>query len=243
MQPDHNNQNDKRQASRRSFIKRIGNTVFSVTFVGCVAMSPKIAYACGEGVSDSTCGNNYDGDENCGNSGDSDNNCGTMTQQSGDMNCGNASSGGGTTGGPNGTDQDEACTPSVSDSDNNCSIAQVPVGGVDEDQSCNTGGSDTDQSCGDCDDNHNSDEHCGQTITGSTADPDDLCGHQHWWGGSQDQACSATVNDVGCGTHKTEYGGQWNDPDQSCTSTNPIDMNCSSPNNSCGVYFQVANFL
>jgi hypothetical protein len=235
MIPDNQNSN-KDNTSRRTFIRNVGKTVLSITVVGIVVGSPQIARACGEGVSDSNCGNNYDADNNCGVSSDSDNNCGTNSQQSNDMNCGNASSGGVATGGPNGTDQDEACTPSSSDSDSNCSIAQVPVGGVDEDQSCNTGGSDTDQSCGDCDDNHNTDEHCGQTTTGTTVDSDDLCGHQHWLGGSQDQACSATVNDVGCGTHKTEYGGQWNDPDQNCTSTNPIDMNCSSAvmDSNCG---------
>jgi hypothetical protein len=90
-----------------------------------------------------------------------------------------------------------------------------------------------DESCGDCDDNHNTDEHCGQTTTGNTVDPDDLCGHQHWtetFGESQDGVCSTTESDVGCGAHTTEYGGTWSDPDQHCSGTTGTnaDRNCST---------------
>jgi hypothetical protein len=208
MQPDHNSQNNKEQTSRRSFIKRIGNAVFSVTVVGWIAMSPKIAYACGEGVSDSNCGSNWFGgssDANCGIGEDPDNNCGTWNSSSNDGNCGNPSSGGVSTGGPNGTDQDEACTTSVVDS--NCSINQVPNNGTgaDVDESCGNVYMNPDESCGDCDDNHQSDEHCGKPMAGGK-DPDDLCGHQHYteiFGESQDGVCSTTESDAGCGAHTT----------------------------------------
>jgi hypothetical protein len=225
------------QTSRRAFVRQIGKTILSITVVGWVGTATKKALACGEGISDSTCGNNYNSDGNCGVSKDPDNNCGIASYNSNDLNCGKSSSGGMPTGGPNGADRDEACMPASSDSDTNCSIAQIPVGGSDVDQSCNADGSDTDQSCGDCDDNHQSDEHCGEPIMGSTIDPDDLCGHQHVASGTTDHVCSATVNDVGCGMHITEYGGTWKDTDQNCTSVNPVDMNCSSAilDSNCGI--------
>jgi hypothetical protein len=218
------------KTSRRAFVRSIGKAMLSISVVGWVSTSAKMTLAaCGEGVSDSACGSNYGSDGNCGMSDDPDNNCGLKYYNSGDFNCGKPSSGGVPTGGPNGTDRDEACMPAVSDSDNNCSIAQVPVGSYDIDESCNNNkdSSDMDQSCGDCDDNHQSDEHCGIPITTSTIDPDDLCGHQHAFSGSQDQACSTSVRDVGCGRHTTVYGGKWIDPDQSCSGST-VDMNCAT---------------
>jgi hypothetical protein len=189
-------------------------------------------------VSDSNCGSNWFGgpsDANCGIGKDPDNNCGTWNSSSNDGNCGKPSSGGVSTGGPNGTDQDEACTTSVVD--NNCSINQVPNNGAgaDVDGSCGNVYMNPDESCGDCDDNHQSDEHCGKPIAGGK-DPDDLCGHQHYteiFGESQDGVCSTTESDAGCGAHTTQYGGTWVDPDQHCSGTTgaSADRNCSTLSN------------
>ncbi len=210
--------------SRRTFIRRVGKSVLAISVVDIVFGHPRTAYACGEGVSDATCGTSYSSDANCGVSGDPDNNCGPAAAQSNDMNCGGASSGGAPVGGPSDTDVDEACASNSID--DNCSIGQNPTAGHDVDQSCTASFGDGDNSCGDCNDNHENDENCGVGT-----DPDDLCGHQHLYGFlTEDAACSATVPDVGCGDHDTSYspiGLPVNDPDQHCVGTN-TDMNCSA---------------
>ena len=229
------------KTSRRTFVRKVGKTLLSLTVVGSVATFPKMALACGEGTSDSNCGGWWTTDANCGVSGDRDESCGTwMGSPTTDANCGKSTTGGGT-GGPNGTDMDEACSTSVNDE--NCSIAQIPnngTAGPDVDESCGKWfvTHNPDQSCGDCDDNHQSDEHCGQQLPRGGIDPDDLCGHQSMIGGTPDAACSATVQDVGCGTHTTHYGGTWTDTDQSCAGpTGPdADRNCAALTNdsTCG---------
>jgi len=224
--------------TRRRFIRKVGAGLVSITVVDLL-FGIRPAFACGEGISDATCGGSaYNADENCGVSGDSDNNCGTNAQNSNDMSCGKSTSGYATAVPPNGTDSDEACMSASSDSDSNCGISYNPTPNVDVDNSCNTGGGDTDQSCGDCNDNHQTDNHCGEQLTGGGTDSDELCGHQHLLGqGTTDSVCNANVPDVGCGTHSNDYSPllDWTDEDEYCSTTNE-DRNCSATtsDSTCG---------
>ncbi len=116
--------------------------------------------------------------------------------------------------------------------DDNCGITQLPNPEKDHDQQCAAPlytGTDPDQSCGDCDDIHDSDQHCSKPLPNGSADPDELCGHQHNATSNEDDNCSATVSDAGCGTHKTKYNvpGTSNDTDEHCVGQN-TDMNCSN---------------
>ncbi len=222
MSADHENR--KTQAtSRREFVRRAGKAILAITVVDVVAGYPRDALAAGcfENPPDANCGET-ENDGHCGLAGDADQACGTISL---DANCGNSTASG-TTAGPDGTDQDEACAANCAD--NNCGIAQLPNSGVDTDvdESCALPAGSGDQSCGDCDDNHETDEHC--NVNGDT---DELCGHQHGdfiinGGITTDDCCSATVPDAGCGTHTTEYGNTDADIDQHCGDPNP-DMDCS----------------
>ncbi|MEN6405350.1 MAG: hypothetical protein ABFC77_02650 [Thermoguttaceae bacterium] len=209
------NSHGHKEESRRTFIRRVGKSIIAISVVDILFGHPSPAFACGEGACDASCGTSYSADENCGVNNDPDNNCGMLPQQSNDANCGKPSVS------PSNTDTDQTCVPESSDSDANCSIAQMPSNGLDVDESCNNQGGDPDQSCGDCNDNHQTDEHCNQG-----GDPDDLCGHQSLYGWmNTDGACSASVPDVGCGDHSTSYGSA-GDTDQHCVGGN-TDMNCS----------------
>ena len=114
-------------------------------------------------------------------------------------------------------------------------------GMYEDDESCGVA-SDPDNACGDCDDSHDTDQGCGQTASaapGETYDSDELCGHPHIIGGTEDSACNLPSGagvepDRGCGTHDTPYtwGGTFEDPDQSCDTTNPEGE--FNPDRDCG---------
>jgi len=53
------------KTSRRAFVRQVGKHLLLITVVGWVATSSKTAFACGEGVSDSTCGKNHSSDATC----------------------------------------------------------------------------------------------------------------------------------------------------------------------------------
>lgn len=205
--------------SRREFFRDVGGAAFAILLVDIADNSLRSAYAqdgCGTGTSDANC--NVSGAP--------------------DQNCGQAASAGFNTGGPAGTDRDEAC--SLTDNDGNCSIAQLPKANdnKDPDQNCAKMSEDADQSCGDCDDNHEADERCGKSPPGGgMKDADELCGHESGVGLDTDDVCSATDVDSGCGKHSTTYGGlPNNDVDQHCVVPN-ADLNCSSldADNNCNM--------
>lgn len=237
---------NERQRSRREFLRTVGATVFSVALVdvadpamvadvafaqsGCSTVTPDAA--CSASNTDEHCGyakpgGGVDKDESCStsandescqsaNTGEVDESCSTSNA---DDNCGRPYNGD-----TKYSDVDESCQ--AVNTDENCQIQQVPKPQHDADQHCTATGGDADASCGDCDDTHESDEHCGKPLAGGATDPDDMCGHQHWVTHHEDQVCSATQADVGCGIHTTVYGGTDTDPDQHCTGTN-ADMNCT----------------
>ncbi len=135
-----------------------------------------------------------------------------------------------------GEDRDSSCGDG--EADESCSISSTEGGsGNDVDQNCGTatggGNVDGDNACGDCDDDHDADGSCNQSVGGST-DSDEMCGHAHLPGGGidEDQTCSATTADNGCGNHDTVYN-EVNDPDQHCPdgvtpgTTQDSDQNCT----------------
>lgn len=214
---------DPSRESRRRFVRRVGAAVFSIVIVDIAHESTVIAQGstvCNATVGDASCSSSSI-DNNClGQGGDTDNNC--VAGQSIDGNCGKTPQTGAPTSGPGGTDPDQACA--AGDRDANCGVTQGKGSGVyDEDQSCSK--TQTDNSCGDCDDTHQRDQTCGNKVNG-VVDPDNLCGHASWSGGTEDAACSATVKDVGCGQHNTIYN-DWKDTDQSCVG-GAVDSNCST---------------
>ena len=220
------------------------------------AMGPQIASAQGTGgcsqqtpdancsatSNDASCNmTNTAVDESCSKT-NADDNCGSKattphdidqscTEKSHDDNCGNDGKSG-----PQGSDADENCSASATD--NNCQTDHKHPYGLDPDESCTSSGTEQDESCGDCDDNHKgcpfeqSDQHCGKPL-GGDIDPDSNCGHQHLYPklapSSEDQVCSLSYSDVGCGVHKTKYGGTWEDDDQSCDPATDSDANCTPP--------------
>jgi hypothetical protein len=199
---------DKRD--RRQFIRQAGKVVFSIFVLDVVHATTLAQYdpPCSATATDSSC-SSTDEDQHCGQ----------------------------TSGTPPVKDPDQSCnaTPAGS-TDQNCNVSQqtkTTGASHDEDQHCGVGGA-ADQACGDCDDNHDSDEHCNKPLAGGGTDSDELCGHQHVFSGSQDQVCSATAPDQGCGSHDGGYGfggTDFDDPDQHCNpSATPAvaDQNCSS---------------
>ncbi len=202
---------------------------------GCDLAAPD---GCSKTVTDTHCSPTSVRDSNCGN-GNKDAHCGGYDNGSFDKddNCNkeaatydkdNSCYSGG-----NHANTDNSCE--LNSTDANCYIRQA-VNSNDHDETCST--THPDNSCGDCDDNHDTDEHC--AVNG---DPDGLCGHQHgdvpfYNGGvSTDQNCSATSVDGGCGTHTTSYGNTDTDIDESCTATIPSsDANCSNltSDSTCG---------
>lgn len=202
---------------RRKFLRRLGVGLFAITILDIPDSLQHKAFAagCGNGVSDANCN----------------------VSSAVDANCGQTASAGFNTGGANGKDADENCSASSPyDIDSNCQRTQLPNPGGDPDASCSATNPSRDQSCGDCDDDHDpdGDQHCGASLPGGGSDSDELCGHQHVVQGTEDQACSTSVRDSGCGTHSAAYGMLglvgWTDPDQSCGKTQ-ADQNCStSPN-------------
>ncbi|QDV52351.1 hypothetical protein [Gimesia fumaroli] len=193
--------------SRRRFIRKVGGATFAITLFDIADFSMNVAAAagCGSGTSDAACN--------------------TGSPATPDSNCGQTASPGFNTSGPNGMDHDEAC--SATDNDGNCQMSQLPNAGNEVDENCSATSIDADQNCGDCDDHHQTDEHCSKGLATGGTDPDEMCGHQHNIGLAEDQNCSATVTDVGCGVHTTSYGGTDRDTDQHCVGGN-ADMNCAS---------------
>jgi hypothetical protein len=121
-------------------------------------------------------------------------------------------------------DQDQSCT--TTSQDENCHITTAQD--HDKDQNCTATNNHADAACGDPDPAHDTDEHCGKQGPGQPVDTDQLCGHQHFVGIDNDDNCSATVQDVGCGKHKAVYNPiAANDDDQYCVNGNP-DANCSA---------------
>ena len=132
--------------------------------------------------------------------------------------------------------------------DEGCAISSPASGasGKDEDQNCQPSGGlgyDPDDSCGDCDDNHDTDDTCGNSHggPGGGSERDELCGHQHFGPlGNEDANCNkdqgggVTSIDEGCGRHNTSYGGYWTDTDQHCNpaeipgTSATADQNCAS---------------
>lgn len=145
------------------------------------------------------------------------------------------------------------------DEGSGCAQEDQSCGGGQEDQSCelvpgassetaqhspdeNCGSGDQDNACGDCNDDHDTDQNCG---TGSGQDTDELCGHAHYATGAEDQACSATNADAGCGDHNTTYNvDTFNDTDEHCDqnltpgTTADSDQNCAGQvaDATCGVH-------
>jgi len=233
----------ERDQTRRRFIRLVGGSVFALAVLDIPDIGANQALAqsgggCGSGTADQSCSGSNN-DENCGlgTPVDQDNSCSSLNNDEScnsapgdyDQSCSSSNNdeacGQGSTQSPTGKDPDATC--SSTNSDEGCSISQVPAPSNDGDQNCNATNADADQACGDCDDNHDSDEHCGRPLNGAT-DADDLCGHQHWVGHDEDDTCSATTSDQGCGTHTTVYGGTDDDPDQHCVNGN-ADMHCTAP--------------
>ena len=176
----------------------------------------------------------YDADQSCGQiARDVDQACSTTDE---DQNCNKPYSTPGLTDIDNSctsTSLDESCGTGSTDescsstsTDENCSVSRNPPAN-DVDESCTAIGAQADEGCGDCDDNHDPDQHCGLPA-GGAVDPDDLCGHQSFFGVyDSDTACSATQADMGCGTHSAPYTGSvQTDQDAHCVGT-ATDMSCS----------------
>lgn len=181
-------------------------------------------------------GSPYDADQSCGQiSRDVDQACSSTDE---DQNCNKPYSTPGLTDLDNSctsTSLDESCGGNTTDescsttsTDENCSVARNPPAN-DVDQSCTGSGAETDEGCGDCDDNHDTDQHCGQPVKGAL-DPDDLCGHQSFFGWyDSDDVCGATVADQGCGVHKGPYTTVTkDDADGHCGVGGAADMNCTT---------------
>jgi len=195
---------------RRRFIRQTGKVIFSVLVLDVLHSTALAQYdpPCSSTAPDASCSSS-DQDQHCGVSGDVDQSCNSTPAGSPDENCNMTQQSGPTSGGA----------------------------GHDKDQHCGVGGS-ADNCCGDCDDDHDVDGHCGQALpAGGGTDPEELCGHQHYIGVSEDQVCSATVADQGCGNHNGGYGtfGSSDDPDQHCVGGN-TDQHCSASttDDTCG---------
>ena len=206
--------------TRREFIKLIGKSLFTMTIL---STCPTKLFAtggdndCSSSPPDINCGNSAGNhDEACEYGVDTDNNCsptnsGANSNADVDNSCG-------------ANEPDESCeifsTNSSSykkEEDEHCS-SSLPLGEVDN---C----------CGDCDDNHDSDSHCG--VYNGVEDQDQLCGHTSWAYHNEDQSCGNGTNDEGCGTHDTTYGGADTDTDNNCNSGGDPDNN-NNCNNATG---------
>lgn len=146
----------------------------------------------------------------CNSPGDNDANCKNPGDH--DAGCGNGNT-------------DEGC--STSEPDENCHTKDPGDGKGDKDQHCTENGNDADAGCGDCNDKHDDDEHCGESL-GEGTDPDEMCGHAHVVGIDTDDNCkNADDNDQGCGTHTGPWGTQ-EDADEGCDPGPPdTDKNCT----------------
>lgn len=212
------------QASRRTFLRRVGTVLFSALIVDATVEQTKGSCTCGNGTTDILC---YvvpeemlrDPDANCGffpSGADTDQSCSSLFETSTDLNCGK---------GPNHSDTDQACDYGIGpDTDQNCYI-EGPAR-HDPDQHCTRYNNDTDQACGDCNDSHDSDEHC--DVSG---DQDNMCGHQHQgtWIDTDDACTNHTgVVDAGCGVHNNGFNdaGPVTDTDNNCGDPIP-DQNCT----------------
>lgn len=148
-----------------------------------------------------------------------------------------------------GNQVDEHCE--AGESDAGCSIAQNTGpgdknGDHDQDAHCSAVGATADGCCGDCEDNHQIDEHCGKNV-GTQVDADELCGHVtgaftvYWV--NADSACGkipvASNRDSACGAYDPPYSsGTQSDPDATCGVPEPdqectvgIDSTCARPTN------------
>jgi len=222
---------DASQPTRRDFFRYIGSFLFGATLVDRTARqvlaSPPCQY---QGDQDDACDSPGDNDQGCG-YGNTDEGCtNSGWWYNEDQNCAYERVGGK-------DDNDGACGVS-NDEDNACHRRAPGIDNGDEDQSCTqmSGPSlNEDQGCGDCNDNHDKDNNCGESLGGSTVDSDQMCGHAHTspWGGDADNNCKVSGNpDSGCGSHNGPVGNDWTDPDQGCQS-NPepppadTDLNCT----------------
>jgi len=188
--------------SRRQFIKNIGGLVFGLILVDRTARQ---VVACPQ------CVNQGDQDDSCNSPGDHDAGCSK-----------------GDPPGEGNYNKDEGCSPS--EPDEACHTKGPGGGEGDKDQHCTDSGSDADAGCGDCNDEHDPDEHCGEPL-GEGTDPDALCGHAHTGSSvDEDDNCkNHGDNDQGCGTHTGPWGTA-EDTDQGCSPGPPHN----SPDKNCG---------
>jgi len=189
---------------RRGFLLKFGIAGLGITVVDVI--NPQMLLAgCNAPNADDCCGQNGNTDDNCS---DGFLGLGKNKDEACDI--------------QGATEKDESCGAEINgqiDPDGNCGIEPGVTGSSDKDDACVEGGSEADASCGDCNDNHQTDDTCGDIIDGS-ADSDELCGHEHaGWptGVDQDDNCQNVGDeDAGCGQHDNIYQGHNNDEDQGC---------------------------
>ena len=185
--------------TRRQFIKNLGGLIFGLTLIDRTAHQ---VFAC------PPCDSPGDNDATCNSPGDHDAGC-TKGDPPGEGNY----------------NKDEGC--SASEPDESCHTKGPGLGKGDEDGSCGALGAD--EGCGDCNDEHDKDDNCGEPLGGGT-DPDAMCGHAHTSGIDTDDNCkTAGDNDQGCGTHTGPWGTE-EDDDEGCSPGPPHnspDKNCS----------------
>lgn len=136
--------------------------------------------------------------------------------------------------------------------DGSCYITGAPNITHDPDDDCGFR-MEVDQACGDCDDNHDTDQNCANTV-GPIRDRDELCGHQHFNipftdTYDDDNRCARLapgftdryMPDEGCGIHRSAYNDSSVDPDGAVGLTMVdgsvhVDQNCASQANdaTCG---------
>lgn len=262
--------NNENALPRRQFIRKMGTSVFTVTVMNVLHLAPSAYGAqCGGGVTDWSCGPATYGyyylypaepDQNCNQPDpthpgwtDPDTHCSATAS---DASCRPVQI-------PStGPQADEHC--SVNNPDQGCSIAQNTGpgdenGDHDADAHCSAQGSSADSCCGDCEDNHQTDSHCGQAEGGGT-DADELCGHTTgslgvFWV-QPDGACGKSgAVDSSCGAYDLPFSsvtptdfdntcGVSGNPDQWCnrlvnpgpdeTCARPTNPSSSSPDEYCG---------
>jgi hypothetical protein len=212
------------ETSRRTFLRKVGAVVFSALIVDATAEYAGAECPCGNGITDLGChvtftegGVDIDTDQNCGVNGDTDQSC---WAEKNDANCGKV---------VDHSDSDQSCSSVGGHTDANCYIGGT--GKHDEDDNCTAQNNHTDNACGDCNDWHDSDEHC--AVTGSE-DSDQMCGHQHYNNTpiDTDDLCdmAGTIPDAGCGIHDNGYlgGVPATDVDSNCDLSKwTPDQNCA----------------
>ena len=126
--------------------------------------------------------------------------------------------------------RDQSCTDGSEsgerETDEACQLVPSPnkaESAKDTDESCGGEAKDPDEACGDCNDNHDTDQNCGNEVNGAT-DSDQLCGHASYLNPdpsdgekNSDQACrDAEDVDEGCGTQGATYAKPYVDTDNAC---------------------------